>query len=218
VRLAELYCSPSALARPGGEAICKSQRESIARIAQLDEDIRKRNEATCKASIPQVEALIKAPQGSEAPEDMPYCKRVAASYCSPEVRAVMNGEAHCAGGRAGFFTNYLNRSAEQRIAQNQQCAKMLPGIIVVNKDFVRDWSPGGVGYNNAMARAQGAPLTAPAPPAPAPPTGVAPPGPGPAQPSPAPPSPPPAAPPPAVPSPAAPPPGGPSPRPGGPGP
>ena len=109
----------------------------------------------------------------------------------------MNGDAHCAGGRAGFYTNYLNRPAEERIAQNQKCAQILPSIINMNKEFVRDWSPGGIGYKNAMARAQGAP-----------PTGVAPPGPGPAQPLVVPASPPPAAPSP----------GAPSPRPGGPGP
>jgi serine/threonine protein kinase len=196
VRLAELYCSPAALARPGGEAICKARREDIARIAKLDEDIRNRNEAACKASIPQVEALIKAPQGSESPEDMPYCKRVAASYCSPEVRAVMNGEAHCAGGRDGFYTRYLGMPPEVRIAQNQKCAQILPAIIITNKDFVRDWSPGGVGYKNAMARSQGAP-----------PPGVAPPGPGPVPPPPSPPL-----------TASAPPRLAPSPRPGGPGP
>ena len=177
-RLIDLYCTPAARKLPGGDARCTARRTDLGRTKQLPDDMRARAESGCRDSIPAMESSIKSAQSSEAAEDMPWCKRVAAAYCTPEVKNSYGGDATCAQGTRGFYSNYLSRPPEARAAQNERCAQVLPSVIQAMKDHAREFGPGGAASVRMAARA--------APPVPG--AGV-PPGPG-AQPGPGAPSPP----------------------------
>jgi serine/threonine protein kinase len=179
-RLMDLFCTPAARKLPDGDARCAARRAELGRTKQLPDDLRARAESSCRDSFPAMERSIKSPQSSEAAEDMPWCKRVAAAYCTPEVKNTYGGDGLCAQGTRGFYGNYLSRPPEARAAQNEKCAQVLPGVIQAMREHAREFGPGGAASARMAARA--------APPGPVPGVG-APPGPG-AHPGPGAPSPP----------------------------
>jgi serine/threonine-protein kinase len=161
-KLVDLYCTPAARRMSGGDARCQARRADLARTEALPETTRARAEAGCRDSIPALEASIRAPQGSESPEDMPWCKRVAAAYCTPEVKATHGGDSLCAGGTRGFYGAYTARPPADRAAQNERCAQVLPGVIQAMKEHVRAFGPGGSASGAPSAPAS-RPSSAPAP-------------------------------------------------------
>src|SRR5262249_8697697 len=120
---------------------------------------------------------IRTPQGSESPEDMPWCKRIAAVYCSPEVKNSAGGDQLCAQGAANFYTRYLSRPPADRAAQDKVCASVHPGVGSAMRQHARAVGPGPPATAGSAAAwgALGAPPSPPPAPAPAPP---APPVPG----------------------------------------
>lgn len=155
-KLVDLYCTPAARGMPGGDARCQARRADHARTEALPDTTRARAEAGCREAIPALEASIRAPQGQESAEDMPWCKRVAAAYCTPEVKASRGGDSLCAGGTRGFLTAYTSRPPADRAAQNERCAQVLPGVIQAMKEHVRGSGAGASGP-------PGAPSSRPAP-------------------------------------------------------
>jgi serine/threonine-protein kinase len=164
-KLVDLYCTPAARRMPGGDARCEGRRAALARTDALPDTTRARAEAGCREAIPTLEASIRAPQGSESAEDMPWCKRVAAAYCTPEVKATRGGDSLCTGGTRGFLTVYTSRPPAERAAQNERCAQVLPGVIQAMKEHVRTFGPGG-SASGAPGAPASQPSTTPAPPPP----------------------------------------------------
>jgi hypothetical protein len=125
-------------------------------MKDLSETTRARGEAGCRDAIPTLEKSLRTPQGSEASEDMPFCKRVAAAYCSPEVKNTYGGEAMCAQGRQNWYAHYLSASPQDRAAQNEKCASSLPAVIQAMKMHVQNFGPGTAASARAMGAQQGA--------------------------------------------------------------
>ena len=71
---------------------------------------------------------------------MPYraAPKLSAELAADEQRH----DAQCAGGK-NFYTPYLKSPPEVRVAQNQKCAQVLPGVIQAMKEHVREFGPGG---------------------------------------------------------------------------
>ena len=121
--------------------------------------------AAAAAPPPAVEKTVPTPPSSEAPEDMPWCKRVAAAYCSAEVKNSAGGDHLCASGTESFYTRFLSRPPPDRVAQNDICARVHRGVVSSMHQQARDMGPGTAG--SARYAAAFGPRSTPATAAPA---------------------------------------------------
>ncbi|APR88593.1 serine/threonine protein kinase [Minicystis rosea] len=138
-KLVALQCSPAARKLAGGEERCAARREGLART-RIEGVLRARLDAECRDAIPVVEQMIHASKAGEPPEDMPWCKRVTAAYCEPEVKGTSVGASLCAQAQRGYALD-LERPPAARVAANERCAGLLPAVRRAMQELVQQRAP-----------------------------------------------------------------------------
>jgi serine/threonine-protein kinase len=153
-KMVELYCAPTARKLPDGDARCAARRAELVRMKDLPDSTRARGEAGCREAIPVLEKSLRTPQSSEAGADMPFCKRVVAAYCSPEVKNSYGGDSLCSQAQRGWYGAYLTADPAVRVSQNEKCAQALPAVIQAMQQHVQTLGPGTAASARLTAAAQ----------------------------------------------------------------
>jgi hypothetical protein len=141
-KLVELYCSPAALKLAGGEARCATQRAQLATSRELSDSTKARGEASCRDAIPAMQSSLRSPQSSEAPEDLPWCKRLVGAYCNPDVKNSVGGEGLCAQAQSAWGARLQALPPAERAERDATCARVLPAAVQAMREHVRTLGPG----------------------------------------------------------------------------